>query len=97
MRVFLWTIRRAHDLYPTTPSSITFTFNSLMSHMDAYVDRHVDALRPFLNEANTWTNDLADYVVGARSLRFKDPRDRIYAFLDLPLAHKGEKLVSPNY
>lgn len=97
MRVFLWTIRRANDLYQTTPSSITTMFNLLMPHMDAYVDRHVGALRPFLNEANTWTNDLADYVVGARSLRFKDPRDRIYAFLDLPFTLKGERLVIPNY
>ncbi|KAJ4397981.1 hypothetical protein N0V91_010564, partial [Didymella pomorum] len=90
-RISLWTGRRAlKDLDMTQAVRIR-------CHFEAYRTQNQNFSSVFFQEVDWFEPSLLDYMGFARTLRLKDPRDRIYAFLDLgsKLAH-GLNIV-PNY
>ncbi|KAF3040459.1 hypothetical protein E8E12_003153 [Didymella heteroderae] len=90
-RISLWTGRRAKkDLDMTQAVRIR-------CHFEAYRTRYRNFSSVFFQEVDWFEPSLLDYMGFARTLRLKDPRDRIYAFLDLgPKLVQGLAIV-PNY
>lgn len=68
-----------------------------LPHLDAYVDQNVHAA-PYLSGANAWhPNSLLDYLAAGRKLHMQDPRDRLYAFLDVATGEDHRIIMNPNY
>jgi hypothetical protein len=66
-------------------------------HFEAYKTRHRNCSSVFFHEGDWYEPSLLDYMGWAQSLRLKNPRDRIYAFLELG-SETGKILdIVPNY
>jgi hypothetical protein len=74
--------------------NVTFVMES---HHCAYFDRHETALRCFKKKAWVDRTSLLSYLTCGRALHMKNPRDRIYAFLDMPMREKVAVEIEPNY
>ncbi|KAF2630270.1 hypothetical protein BU25DRAFT_255291 [Macroventuria anomochaeta] len=91
MRALVWRHRRAVKTI-VIPAEDRFR-----SHLEAYEAQHQDIICVFY-QAGSWKPcSLLDYIHFARALRLKDPRDRIYAFLDLAEDPRRQLRVVPNY
>jgi hypothetical protein len=90
MRVSGW-LHGRHVVIASLPSS----YRPLITHLDSYFDRHIDAMQNFHVEASSHPNRLLDYLARARLLQFRDRRDCVFAFLDLPTSK--EPRLSINY
>ena len=91
MRALVWRHRRASKTI-AIPAKDRFR-----SHLEAYEAQHQDTICVFYKEGSWKTCSLLDYIHFARALRLKDPRDRIYAFLDLAEDSRRQLHVIPNY
>ncbi|KAF1933416.1 uncharacterized protein M421DRAFT_88636 [Didymella exigua CBS 183.55] len=67
------------------------------SHLEAYEAQHQDIVCTFYQEGSWKPCSLLDYIHFARALQLKDPRDRIYAFLDLANDSTRQLSILPNY
>ncbi|KAH6622236.1 heterokaryon incompatibility protein-domain-containing protein [Boeremia exigua] len=91
MQALVWRHRRA-------VTSITIQAEDrFRSHLEAYEALHKDAIRIFYHKSSWKACSLLNYLHFARALRLKDPRDRIYAFLDLAEDSVRELCIIPNY
>ncbi|KAJ8112468.1 hypothetical protein OPT61_g5172 [Boeremia exigua] len=91
MRALVWRHRRAFRTI-AMPAE-----DRIRSHLEAYEARHQDTICVFYQWGSYRACSLLDYLHCARALRLKDPRDRIYAFLDLAEDSIRELDVVPNY
>jgi hypothetical protein len=66
-------------------------------HFEAYRTRHHNFSSTFFKETDWFEPSLLDYMGSARGLRLKDPRDRIYAFLELGSTLSKDLDIIPNY
>ncbi|UPX12598.1 uncharacterized protein EKO05_0003140 [Ascochyta rabiei] len=67
------------------------------THFDAYVDHNIREVSCFMRRRVWRRNSVLDYLAAGRKLRMTDPRDRLYAFLDMPTEEEGQIQVDPNY
>ncbi|KAJ4987441.1 ankyrin and het domain protein [Stagonosporopsis vannaccii] len=91
MRALVWRHRRAVKSI-AIPAEDRFR-----SHLEAFEARHRDSIRVFYQWGSWKACSLLDYLHFARALRLTDPRDRIYAFLDLAEDSVRDLRVVPNY
>lgn len=91
MMVLMWAIYRAKAVTATDVADTPY----LWAHTEAYRDQHIDSLRVFLNEEQAQPNRLLEYIY--YDMSFTDPRDRIYAFLDLTTEPSNGLDLRPNY
>lgn len=91
MRALVWRHRRA------VKSIIIPAEDRFRSHLEAYEAQHQDTISAFYQWGSWKACSLLDYLHFARALRLKDPRDRIYAFLDLAEGSMHELCIVPNY
>lgn len=73
-------------------------------HMDAYVtrcyaytDQHFEGAQCLLDESPWRISSVLDFLAAGRRLQMSDPRDRLYAFLDMVPAKERKIEVDPNY
>ncbi|KAF1929954.1 HET-domain-containing protein [Didymella exigua CBS 183.55] len=69
----------------------------LQPHREAYEARHQELICVFYARSSWFECSLLDYMDFSRFLHLKDPRDRIYAFLDIAPGHKDGFEIIPNY
>jgi hypothetical protein len=68
-----------------------------LAHVEVYEDRHPRYAKLFTT-ATTWVDSSTlGYLSITRDLKLKDPRDRIYAFLELVQDEKRQVRLRPNY
>jgi hypothetical protein len=91
MRVLVWRHRRAAKTI-SIPAEDRFR-----SHLEAYEAQHKNIICTFYQEGAWKPCSLLDYIHFARALQLKDPRDRVYAFLDLAKDSTRQLTVVPNY
>ncbi|KAF3049630.1 hypothetical protein E8E11_004980 [Didymella keratinophila] len=91
MRVLVWRHQRAAKTI-TIPAEDRFR-----SHLEAYEAQHKGIICTFYQEGAWKPCSLLDYIHFARALQLKDPRDRVFAFLDLAKDSTRELVVMPNY
>ncbi|KAJ4989387.1 heterokaryon incompatibility protein [Stagonosporopsis vannaccii] len=93
MLVLQWLHTRAYD--------VTIKHGNLsylaLPHLDAYIDQNIHA-SPCLTLASVWhPTSLLDYLAAGRKLQMTDPRDRLYAFLDIATGRESRMTVNPSY
>lgn len=91
MRVLVWRHRRAVKTI-SIPAEDRFR-----SHLEAYEAQHQDIVCTVYQEGSWKACSLLDYIHFARALQLKDPRDRIYAFVDLAKDSTHQLRIVPNY
>lgn len=94
MKIAVWMLRRAFrialQLENDIPALHIFCFGAL----------HPDAVRPFSPKDDFWNdfNTVLYTFQSGRQFGVSDPRDRIYAFYDLPASDRSDKLqIVPSY
>ncbi|KAF1362167.1 hypothetical protein EJ07DRAFT_164021 [Lizonia empirigonia] len=100
MVTFTWLVTRAQVII----SGAGDILDPADIHMDAYVNRyyaytnrHFEGAQCLLNES-AWQNiSILDFLATGRRLQMSNPRDRLYAFLDMSTAKERKIEVDPNY
>lgn len=94
MKTVIWMIRRAAQI------PLQFQLNLPAMHASCFAALQQDAIRPFTPEADHWSDSNTVLYIFQRGRRYgmSDPRDRIYAFCDLPASDRSDKLqIVPSY
>lgn len=93
MRVYVWLSTRALSPYDA------FVFNDVLinAHKNVYLDTHEEFGRAFHGESAWGSMSILSTLNNAKELDLSDPRDRIYAFLELPQHLDQHVWVKPNY
>ncbi|KAL5119039.1 hypothetical protein ACEQ8H_002963 [Pleosporales sp. CAS-2024a] len=93
MRTCSWLYTRAvNTLYDKS-----FDNRIPLAHLEVFEDRHPEYAKLFTTQM-TWVNSsLLGYLSLTRRLSLKDPRDRIYAFLELVENEESPIRLRPNY
>lgn len=91
MQALVWRHRRAVKTI-LIPAEDRFR-----SHLEAYEARHKARICVFYQDGSWEPCSLLSYLHFARALLLKDPRDRIYAFLDLSEDATRQLHMVPNY
>lgn len=91
MQALVWRHRRAVKTI-LIPAEDRFR-----SHLEAYEARHKARICVFYQNGSWEPCSLLGYLHFARALLLKDPRDRIYAFLDLSEDATRQLHMVPNY
>jgi hypothetical protein len=93
MHVYIWLSTRAASIYHSEP----FGEVLINSHMDVYLESHVEFGRAFYDEWSWGSPSILRTLNCAKELALGDPRDRIYAFTALP-QHSEEPIeLYPDY
>jgi hypothetical protein len=96
MRTYLWVFNRAVGIHNVH----NIPLGALHSHKHLYSASHKDLALAFHNSFD-WSLHTSDSVLetldNARLLQLQDPRDRIYAFTELPQAPGQNIKPWPNY
>ncbi|KAH8724792.1 heterokaryon incompatibility protein-domain-containing protein [Phaeosphaeriaceae sp. PMI808] len=92
MRTCIWLCKRA----TTTYYAKGFDKSVPLAHIELYEDRNPNFAKLFTDHTTWVEQSLLGYLTLARELNLKDPRDRIYAFLEL--VHEDRQVrIQPNY
>jgi hypothetical protein len=93
MRTLNWLYHRAtYTLYSKTLDKLV-----PLAHLEVYEDRHPTYAKLFSTELVWVEHSLLGYLNLTRLLNLKDPRDRIYAFLELVQSEEKRFHLRPNY
>lgn len=68
-----------------------------LAHLEIFEDRNADYAKLFTTEMTWVDSSLLGYLSLTRQLNLKDPRDRIYAFLELVDNKERQISLRPNY
>jgi hypothetical protein len=68
-----------------------------LAHLEAFEDRNPDYAKLFTSQTTWVDQSLLGYLSLTRPLSLKDPRDRIYAFLELVENEERQIHIRPNY
>jgi hypothetical protein len=93
MRVYVWLSTRASDIY----YSKCFGEVPINSHINAYLESHEMFGRAFYSDVSWGSPSILRTLNCAKELDLTDPRDRIYAFMDLPQKSDQRIILHPNY
>jgi hypothetical protein len=93
MQTLIWLYKRV----PTTLYARGLDSVIPLAHVEVSEDRHPIYAKLFTAE-RTWVNQsLLGYLSLTRELELKNPRDRVYAFLDLVQNEERRVHPRPNY
>lgn len=68
-----------------------------LAHLEVFEDRNETYAKMFTSEMTWVSQSLLGYLSLTRQLKLKDPRDRIYAFLELVMDGERQVQMKPNY
>jgi hypothetical protein len=71
--------------------------NGAILHLSAFADQHVTAVRCLFPKQKQQKTPLLQHLDDGRRLQLSDPRDRLYAFVDLPTAEEERLKIIPRY
>lgn len=91
LRIFTWKVKRIGSAFEK------YNPNSLDLHLDSYMSRLESEAIYFFPENAFGQFSLAEILNSAKVLSFTDPRDRIYAFLGLPMAQNYRNKLDISY
>lgn len=94
MKTAVWMLRRAFQIALRLENDIPAL------HIFCFGTLHQDAIRPFSPRDSFWNdfNTVLYTFQSGRQFGVSDPRDRIYAFYDLPASDRSDKLqIVPSY
>lgn len=93
VQVWLWLARRAHALYwdPECPEA------AFVCHSKAFRQRRKALAKVFYPETNWQSDTLLESLNSAAYLQLSDPRDRIYAFMELSEDFGQAITIRPDY
>jgi hypothetical protein len=93
VQVWLWLARRAHVLYwdPECPES------AFICHSKAFRQRRKPLAKAFYPESSWQSDSLLESLNSASTLQLSDPRDRIYAFMELSENFGQAITIRPDY
>lgn len=94
MKTIIWMLRRAPLI------ALQIEHDLPLLHIFCYAALNEDAIRPFSAKKNFWSdaNTVLEILHNGRQYGVSDPRDRIYAFVDLPASDRSDKLqIVPSY
>lgn len=94
MKISIWMMRRA----PQVVLQFQLSFPSM--HAFCFAALKQDAIRPFSPKEDYWSdvNKVLYILQSGKPYGMSDPRDRIYAFYDLPASDRSDKLkIVPSY
>lgn len=91
LRIFTWKVKRIGSAFEK------YNPNSLDLHLDCYMSRFESEAIYFFPENAFGEFSLAEILNSAKILAFTDPRDRIYAFLGLPIAQNFRNSLEISY
>lgn len=93
MLTLLWFVQRGQY----ASSVAEDMFQRIRTHLDAFVDRHISQLRCLIGEGDWARNSILEYLNSSRRLHMSDPRDRLYAFVDISTEEDRQVNVKPRY
>jgi hypothetical protein len=93
MRVYIWLLNRA--LRPL--HSALIIERTIGSHISAYKERYQAFVQMFYDEESWEPQSLLQDLQYAKLLQLSDPRDRIYAFIELVTDSPGTITIRPDY
>jgi hypothetical protein len=93
MRVYIWLSTRASGIY----YSRLFSEVPINCHSHVYLESHKDFGRAFYSKLSWGSPSLLRTLNCAKELDLTDPRDRIYAFMDLPQKFEHQITLHPDY
>jgi hypothetical protein len=93
MRAYVWLSTRAPDIY----YSERFSEVPINSHVNAYLEGHKAFGQAFYSDLSWGSPSMLRTLNCAKELDLTDPRDRIYAFMELP-QNSGQRIIlHPDY
>ncbi|KAF2833859.1 hypothetical protein CC86DRAFT_389961 [Ophiobolus disseminans] len=93
LRVYIWMSTRASTVFYSLP----FIEVQITAHLNMYLEGHHDFGRVFYSELSWGTPSLLKTLNDAKELDLTDPRDRIYAFMDLLRSSEEHIIIAPDY
>lgn len=93
MRVYTWLSACGHTIFDKKE----FQEVLINAHTNVYLETHVDFARAFYSEASWGKSSLLRTLNCAKELDLSDPRDRIYAFMELPQFSGHQITIRPDY
>ncbi|KAH5165763.1 hypothetical protein HBI38_051170 [Parastagonospora nodorum] len=93
MRVYVWLSTRARSTFYKKD----FAEVRISAHTDAYLETHKEFAGAFYDEYSWGTPSILRTLNCAKDLDLADPRDRIYAFMDLPQVADERVTIRPDY
>lgn len=96
MKTVIWMMRRAPQIALQFPAQLDLP----AMHAYCFAALKQDAIRPFSPKEYYWNdvNTVLYIFQSGRQYGMSDPRDRIYAFCDLPASDRSDKLqIVPSY
>lgn len=93
MRTYVWLSTRGTSIYHEK----SFSDVQINAHTDVYLEIHAQFSRIFYSQLSWGTNSLLRTLNCAKELDLSNPRDRIYAFMDLPQNATQRILIVPDY
>jgi hypothetical protein len=93
MRVYIWMSTRASNIY----YSMNFGEVRINSHMNMYLEGHQDFGQAFYSDLSWDSPSVLRTLNYAKELDLSDPRDRIYAFMDLLRSSEKHFRIEPDY
>lgn len=93
MRTYVWLSTRGETIYHDK----SFDEVQINAHADVYLECYQDFARVFYDTLSWGTNSLLRTLNCAKELDLTNPRDRIYAFMELP-QHAAQRIsIHPDY
>jgi hypothetical protein len=93
MRTYSWLSTRGVRIYHTK----RFREVAITMHSAVYQEAHKNFERVFSSESAWLPSSILHMLNSAKKLDLKDPRDRIYAFMDLPQHDTHRITIRPDY
>jgi hypothetical protein len=93
MHAYVWLVRRATRLYYA--AKIQTNSNNL--HLNTFENRHKSFAQAFPSETTWIPQSLLDDLDSAKELQLSDPRDRLYAFMELSQDSRHPITIRPDY
>jgi hypothetical protein len=93
MRVYIWLSTRGGRVFQEKE----FGEVQINAHTDVYLETHKEFAQVFYNDTSWGTPSILRTLNCAKELDLSNPRDRIYAFMDLPQVVGHQVYIRPDY
>lgn len=93
MQALLWLLVRGRHIANVQ----RVTFQRVQIHLDAFADQHISRLKCLHDESYWYRGSLLDFLKVGRTLHMSDPRDRLFAFLDISTDESRQVEIDPKY
>jgi hypothetical protein len=93
MRTYIWLRTRGGRIF----SAVEFNEVLINAHTNVYLETHKDFARAFYSELSWGNSSILRTLNCAKELDLGNPRDRIYAFMELPNNDQHGITIRPDY